>query len=342
MSPVYWIEERESDAPVKIGTSYDPENRLKQGQTWNWRPLQVLGVVPGGRRHEDSIHRRLRDFRVNNEWFHRPAALQALNDLLRYGQLANGDAIDHMRTSTSVPEHELSAHYWIDRSDLEAAFESIDWQNLDVTAERHLLSQPVLFDLDGATPHDCEGPYLMRPGLAGIVSRPLHGGLFGVVWFSDGMHSGEFITDLTERFWFTHDRPDGEQSAARLRLARCALGFLRAAVALLSCSNADIQNQDVLSRPERRSATRHGCPMPQRVVIRQTRSGKPQAGSRDLRAHFVRSHFKHYPVTTRIGARAEKTVVHNGAPHRRVFCRMHVRGEGTPILREWQYRGRAA
>lgn len=60
--------------PVKIGFSYDPDERLKKlGQgAPKAQPIRMLGVMLGGRPHEKSLHGRFATLRLGGEWF-RPA-----------------------------------------------------------------------------------------------------------------------------------------------------------------------------------------------------------------------------------------------------------------------------
>ncbi|MFI5867712.1 GIY-YIG nuclease family protein [Streptomyces sp. NPDC051546] len=54
---------------VKIGTSVNPEKRLKELQTGNPDRLEVLWCTPGGRELEALLHRAFADRRVEGEWF---------------------------------------------------------------------------------------------------------------------------------------------------------------------------------------------------------------------------------------------------------------------------------
>lgn len=55
---------------VKIGLTANPELRLATMQTGCPEPLELLGVVAGGRRLETRLHRELADDCSHGEWFH--------------------------------------------------------------------------------------------------------------------------------------------------------------------------------------------------------------------------------------------------------------------------------
>lgn len=54
---------------IKIGTSTDPEYRLRELQCGNPQPLKMLGIVCGGPRYERWLHRKFKASRVRGEWF---------------------------------------------------------------------------------------------------------------------------------------------------------------------------------------------------------------------------------------------------------------------------------
>lgn len=54
---------------IKIGTSYDPNERTKNLMRI-LPPSEVLYVLRGGRALEKQLHRELSAFRVTGEWFH--------------------------------------------------------------------------------------------------------------------------------------------------------------------------------------------------------------------------------------------------------------------------------
>lgn len=54
---------------VKIGLSRNPRRRLRQLQTGHSDRLEILDLVPGGRKLEAFLHSSLSDFRMQGEWF---------------------------------------------------------------------------------------------------------------------------------------------------------------------------------------------------------------------------------------------------------------------------------
>jgi hypothetical protein len=54
---------------IKIGWSRQVATRLAQLQTGNAAPIELLGVVPGGRSAERELHSRFAADRVSGEWF---------------------------------------------------------------------------------------------------------------------------------------------------------------------------------------------------------------------------------------------------------------------------------
>ena len=54
---------------VKIGVSADPEKRIRELQTGNPEPLELLHTEGGGYHREAELHQRFADLWVNGEWF---------------------------------------------------------------------------------------------------------------------------------------------------------------------------------------------------------------------------------------------------------------------------------
>jgi hypothetical protein len=54
---------------IKIGFSRNTDGRMKELATGAPAQLVLLGRVPGSRRLEAALHRRLRNYRVLREWF---------------------------------------------------------------------------------------------------------------------------------------------------------------------------------------------------------------------------------------------------------------------------------
>jgi hypothetical protein len=62
---------------VKVGFSTNPEARLAELQTGNWRYLVLLGLIKGGRDTESSLHVKYAHLNVLGEWFRADPALLA-------------------------------------------------------------------------------------------------------------------------------------------------------------------------------------------------------------------------------------------------------------------------
>jgi hypothetical protein len=62
---------------VKIGYASSINRRISHLQTSSPRSLTLLGVVRGGRKTEQMLHRKFRDYRVRGEWFRIEAELAA-------------------------------------------------------------------------------------------------------------------------------------------------------------------------------------------------------------------------------------------------------------------------
>lgn len=54
---------------VKIGTSLNPLQRLRDLQTGSSSPLRLLALFPGGRWAEQQFHKNHADRRLDGEWF---------------------------------------------------------------------------------------------------------------------------------------------------------------------------------------------------------------------------------------------------------------------------------
>lgn len=67
---VYFIQQG-TDGPIKIGSSVDPQARLRALQTANPHPLRLLAKAPGDVRDERALHERFSEHRINGclEWF---------------------------------------------------------------------------------------------------------------------------------------------------------------------------------------------------------------------------------------------------------------------------------
>lgn len=61
---------------IKIGRSDHPQIRLKQLQTGAAFELKLLAIIDGAGHLEKQIHKQLKEYRLQGEWFHW--------DILRY------------------------------------------------------------------------------------------------------------------------------------------------------------------------------------------------------------------------------------------------------------------
>lgn len=63
---VYFIKD---DNAIKIGISYDVNERLRVVQTGNPRLLKLLGSISGSKQLEDELHVRFIHLRIRGEWY---------------------------------------------------------------------------------------------------------------------------------------------------------------------------------------------------------------------------------------------------------------------------------
>ena len=63
---VYFV--RNGDT-VKIGHSASPKDRMRDMGTSNHAKLEMLAIIPGGRKREVQLHKRFAKFRIKGEWF---------------------------------------------------------------------------------------------------------------------------------------------------------------------------------------------------------------------------------------------------------------------------------
>jgi hypothetical protein len=64
-----YIVRAEGDSPIKVGRAVNVPKRIRTLQTGNPRRLVLLRVMPGGVELEAQLHLRLREFRMQGEWF---------------------------------------------------------------------------------------------------------------------------------------------------------------------------------------------------------------------------------------------------------------------------------
>lgn len=78
---VYFIQAGD-DGPIKIGFSGDPAKRLSSLQTANPQPLRLIGVLPGGKDVEATMHSAFSSHRLRGEWFNPDPSILGLLDQL--------------------------------------------------------------------------------------------------------------------------------------------------------------------------------------------------------------------------------------------------------------------
>lgn len=80
---VYFIQGVEG-GPIKIGVSFDPDDRLSGLQTASPVRLRIIGLVAGGPSVERKFHERLAEHRLHGEWFSdAPEVLAAIAEALQ-------------------------------------------------------------------------------------------------------------------------------------------------------------------------------------------------------------------------------------------------------------------
>lgn len=67
---VYFVRSMHGDGPIKIGMSRRHSlSRLADLQSGSPLPLQIVGTLRGGRRHELALHAQFANVRQHGEWF---------------------------------------------------------------------------------------------------------------------------------------------------------------------------------------------------------------------------------------------------------------------------------
>lgn len=84
---VYFIQAGK-EAKFKIGITNNIDGRLKQLQTGCPYPLNILAIIPGGRKEEKELHRKFKKYSEIGEWFSLNGDLKKFVDELR--SLKNG------------------------------------------------------------------------------------------------------------------------------------------------------------------------------------------------------------------------------------------------------------
>lgn len=80
---IYYIRKGQ-EGPIKIGyTAGSAEKRMGQLQTGHHERLILIGTSPGELADEQSIHKELKDYNIDLEWFHsRPELLSLINEVI--------------------------------------------------------------------------------------------------------------------------------------------------------------------------------------------------------------------------------------------------------------------
>lgn len=77
LSSIYFVTCDVPDFPIKIGSAFDVEIRLKAIQTALPWPVQTLLVIDGGSKRERELHALFSHLRMRGEWFERhPSILE--------------------------------------------------------------------------------------------------------------------------------------------------------------------------------------------------------------------------------------------------------------------------
>jgi hypothetical protein len=107
----------DEDERVKIRWARDPERRLAALQIGHPDQLKLLAVIPGTKRLERDIHRKLIYARLGGEWFDRKAALRLLRPVIAEHGLKLIARAAESRNSLSWPEglprteRKVSSHF---------------------------------------------------------------------------------------------------------------------------------------------------------------------------------------------------------------------------------------
>lgn len=81
---IYFIE-MEGEGWIKIGfTAGDPKRRMAQLQTGQPQKLRLLGTIAGEKDAERGLHKELKNYRINGEWFRaEPEILKVIQLLIK-------------------------------------------------------------------------------------------------------------------------------------------------------------------------------------------------------------------------------------------------------------------
>lgn len=73
---IYFIGEKHSDKPIKIGFTNNINQRLSSLRTSTYEDIYVLAILEGGLSQEAKIHKELESSRVSREWFERISVIE--------------------------------------------------------------------------------------------------------------------------------------------------------------------------------------------------------------------------------------------------------------------------
>lgn len=66
---IYFVVEEDNYSMVKIGTTVNLKQRLRDLQTGNPRELKIVAVIDGDSTVESLLKYRFKDYCINREWF---------------------------------------------------------------------------------------------------------------------------------------------------------------------------------------------------------------------------------------------------------------------------------
>jgi hypothetical protein len=101
---------------LKIGTSVNPEKRLRSIQTGNADTLVIYGTVLGDRHFEKQLHNELRKHRISGEWFSFPECKLRADEILgKEREIAKGKkySLWEFRLITGLTEEQIGRAEWL-------------------------------------------------------------------------------------------------------------------------------------------------------------------------------------------------------------------------------------
>jgi len=66
---IYFLRAIDGTGPVKIGYSFNPEQRLQSFMQWSPVQLEIILIIPGGSKLERNLHNCFADDHSHSEWF---------------------------------------------------------------------------------------------------------------------------------------------------------------------------------------------------------------------------------------------------------------------------------